>query len=66
MVRIDHGNGMETVYAHMSGFNVAYGAYVAPGQTVGFCGSTGRSSGPHLHFEVRIGGVKVDPALYLY
>lgn len=60
-VWIDHGNGKETIYAHLSSVAVNQGQYVAAGQTVGFVGSTGYSTGPHLHFECRYNGVKYNP-----
>ena len=63
-VMIDHGNGVVTVYAHMSTIGVSYGQYVTAGQYVGAVGSTGVSTGPHCHFEVRINGVQTDPAAY--
>ena len=63
-VMIDHGNGVVTVYAHMSSIVVSYGQYVTAGQYVGAVGSTGVSTGPHCHFEVRINGVQTDPAAY--
>jgi murein DD-endopeptidase MepM/ murein hydrolase activator NlpD len=59
---IDHGGGMQTLYAHQSGFAVGAGARVTAGQHIGFVGSTGNSTGPHLHFEVYIHGRTVDPA----
>jgi len=65
LVVIDHGNGLATAYAHASSILVGVGKQVAQGQTVSLVGSTGHSSGPHLHFEVRINGVAVDPLLYL-
>jgi murein DD-endopeptidase MepM/ murein hydrolase activator NlpD len=58
---IDHGNGVQTLYGHMSGFEVSLGQAVAQGQIIGYIGSTGYSTGPHCHFEVRVGGVAVDP-----
>ncbi len=64
-VVIDHGDGVTTLYAHQSTINVAYDQLIAAGDLVGFVGSTGLSTGPHLHFEVRIGGVPVDPMGYL-
>ncbi|MBI3385803.1 peptidoglycan DD-metalloendopeptidase family protein [Candidatus Gottesmanbacteria bacterium] len=62
---IDHGNGFSTLYGHMSEIYVRVGDRVARGQIIGKMGSTGRSTGPHLHFEVRINGVPVDPRPYL-
>ncbi len=62
---IDHGGGMVTLYAHQSKFAVSSGQSVNRGQVVGYVGSTGVSTGPHLHFEVRIGGNPVNPAKYL-
>jgi len=64
-VIIDHEGGMSTLSAHLSSFAVVYGEQVSAGQTVGYVGSTGLSTGPHLHFEVRIDGKPVDPAPYL-
>lgn len=62
---IDHGNGMQTVYAHMSKRIAQVGDTVAQGQQIGNVGSTGRSTGNHLHFEVRINGVRKNPMNYL-
>ncbi|MDJ0954505.1 MAG: peptidoglycan DD-metalloendopeptidase family protein [Acidimicrobiia bacterium] len=62
---IDHGGGMTTLYAHQSSFNVGYGDQVSAGEIIGYVGSSGLSTGPHLHFEVRIGGRAVDPLGYL-
>ncbi|SAK96500.1 peptidase M23B [Caballeronia fortuita] len=64
-VEIDHGNGFITRYAHASKINVHVGQQVQPGATIAEVGSTGRSTGPHLHFEVRVAGKPVDPADYL-
>jgi murein DD-endopeptidase MepM/ murein hydrolase activator NlpD len=64
MVLIDHGNAMATLYAHMSAFNVSEGDVVGRGTTIGYNGSTGWSTGPHLHFEVRINGDHTDPMRY--
>lgn len=64
-VVVDHGNGFSTLYAHMSALNVSAGTKVSAGQQVGAIGSTGSSTGPHLHFEARINGSTVDPAPYL-
>jgi murein DD-endopeptidase MepM/ murein hydrolase activator NlpD len=65
MVEVDHGNGLVTRYAHLSGIDVSEGTVVKPGDAVGRVGSTGRSTGPHLHFEVRLNGDPVDPQKYL-
>jgi murein DD-endopeptidase MepM/ murein hydrolase activator NlpD len=64
-VVIDHGGGMATLYAHQSRMAVSAGQQVSAGQVIGYIGSTGDSTGPHLHFEVRINGNPVDPAPYL-
>ncbi|MFG2057054.1 peptidoglycan DD-metalloendopeptidase family protein [Micromonospora sp. NPDC048930] len=55
-VRIDHGNGYTTYYAHLSGFNVSVGQTVGYGKVIGYVGSTGGSTGPHLHYEQRLSG----------
>jgi murein DD-endopeptidase MepM/ murein hydrolase activator NlpD len=65
LVVIDHGNGLATAYGHQSSIAVASGTYVSQGQTIGYVGSTGHSTGPHLHFEVRVNGSPVDPLGYL-
>jgi murein DD-endopeptidase MepM/ murein hydrolase activator NlpD len=64
-VIVDHGNGMQTLYAHMSRIDVEVGQDVSKGEVLGARGSTGRSTGPHLHFEVRQNGVKHNPFNYL-
>ena len=64
-VIIDHGNGYQTLYAHMSTINVNAGAKVTKGQVIGKMGSTGRSTGTHLHFEIRKGGVHLNPLTFL-
>lgn len=60
-----HDNGLATLYAHMSGFAVSQDQYVTRGQVIGYVGSTGFSTGPHLHFEVRLNGVPVNPQAYI-
>ncbi len=64
-VVIDHGHGIETLYGHMSGFAVAAGETVAKGQVIGFVGHSGRTTGSHLHYEVRIRNTPVNPHKYL-
>lgn len=65
MVEIEHGNGLETRYAHMSSIAVTEGAWVEAGAIVGRVGSTGRSTGPHLHYETRVSGDPTDPQRFL-
>jgi murein DD-endopeptidase MepM/ murein hydrolase activator NlpD len=64
-VIVDHGDGMRTVYAHLSEIWVSQGQYVGQGEAVGALGSTGYSTGPHLHFEMHYYGSVVDPLAYL-
>ena len=64
-VVVSHGDGFTTLYAHMTDMNVSAGEEVAGGDLIGWVGSTGWSTGSHLHFEVRLDGVALDPALYL-
>ena len=64
-VSIDHGADLETRYAHMSRLAVASGDRVNKGDIIGYVGSTGRSTGPHLHYEVRVDGVAVNPIPYM-
>ena len=63
-VMINHGGGIYTLYAHMSTLLVSAGQSVSQGQVIGYCGSTGWSKGPHLHYEVRVNGSTVDPLTY--
>jgi murein DD-endopeptidase MepM/ murein hydrolase activator NlpD len=65
MVEIDHGEGLSTRYGHMSAIGVAVGQKVRAGQAIGRVGSTGRSTGPHLHYETRINGEAVNPERFL-
>lgn len=65
IVKIDHGNGIMTWYAHLQEFLVKPGDIVERGDAIGKCGSTGRSTGPHVHYEVHVNGKAVDAAAYL-
>ena len=65
MVEINHGNGLATRYGHLSAIDVKVGQFVRIGETIGKIGSTGRSTGPHLHYETRIDGEAVDPQKFL-
>lgn len=64
-VRINHGNGYKTVYGHMSNFATATGKKVAKGDVIGFVGSSGYSTGPHIHFEIIADGHAIDPSQVL-
>ena len=65
LVVVNHGNGYETFYAHLSGISVVPGQIVYQGNVIGSTGNTGNSSGPHIHFEVRINGAQDDPCWYV-
>lgn len=64
-IMISHGNGISTRYGHLSGFAVAAGQHVQRGEVIGYVGESGRSTGPHLHYEVRINDTPVNPYKYL-
>lgn len=65
LIVVNHGNGYETFYAHLQGFNVVPGQIVFQGNVIGYTGNTGCSTGPHIHFEVRANGNRDDPGWYL-
>jgi murein DD-endopeptidase MepM/ murein hydrolase activator NlpD len=62
---VDHGGGCSTYYAHLSRFNVLPGQHVRRGDVIAYSGATGRTTGPHLHYEVRMNGVAVNPYPFL-
>ena len=64
-IMIDHGHNISTRYGHLASFAVAAGQYIHRGDTIGYVGLSGRSTGPHLHYEVRINGAPVNPMRYL-
>jgi len=66
LVQIDHGNGYETLYAHDQKLLVKEGDVVKKGQVIALSGTSGRSTGPHVHFEVHKNGRVVDPAAYIH
>jgi murein DD-endopeptidase MepM/ murein hydrolase activator NlpD len=65
VIIVDHGRGISSLYAHQSSLAVGTGTRVTRGQVIGYVGSTGFSTGPHLHFEIRVNGTPVDPMGYL-
>ena len=66
LVKVSHGNGVETWYGHTSKMYVSVGQSVSANDVIAAVGSTGNSTGPHLHFEIRINGSHVNPQKYLY
>ncbi|WP_121118816.1 M23 family metallopeptidase [Croceibacterium ferulae] len=64
-IALEHGGDLQTRFGHLSGFAVSAGERVSKGQLIGYVGSTGRSTGPHLHYEVRVAGEPVDPRPYM-
>ncbi|MGH9561090.1 MAG: M23 family metallopeptidase, partial [Terracidiphilus sp.] len=64
-VELNHGHDLLTVYAHLSAFAVIPGQHVTRGQVIGYVGQSGRATGPHLHYEVRVHNVPVNPYKYL-
>jgi murein DD-endopeptidase MepM/ murein hydrolase activator NlpD len=64
-VQIDHGDGFKSIYMHMTHYVVSKGQQVSQGQVIGYCGSTGASTGPHLHFGITKNGNYVNPANYI-
>ncbi len=66
LVKIDHGNGVETYYGHCSKLYVSTGENIVAGQKIAAVGSTGNSTGNHLHFEIRLNGAQVNPQKYVY
>jgi len=66
LIILDHGFGIETYYAHLSEFNVRKNQKVTRGEIIGFVGNTGKSTGPHLHYEVRRNDKPVNPINYYY
>ena len=66
LIILDHGNGIQTYYGHCSKLYVTKGKQVEAGDKIAAVGSTGNSTGPHLHFEIRKDGVYTDPAQYIF
>ena len=65
LVALDHGGGPQTRYGHMSRLNVLQGQSVRKGDVIGYVGSTGMATGPHLHYEIRVNGQAINPAAHL-
>jgi len=64
-IMVEHAKGYVSVYAHLNSFNISAGLRLKKGEIIGYTGSTGRSSGPHLHYEIRLDGTPVNPSGYL-
>ncbi len=64
-IMIHHGSGITTLYGHLEKILIKYGQIISKGDTIGLVGSTGKSTGPHLHYEIRVNGKRVDPMIYL-
>lgn len=65
LIVIDHGNGLETYFGHLSRYNVVSGQRISRGEVIGFAGNSGRATSPHVHYEVRVSGTPVNPYPYL-
>lgn len=65
LIEIDHGNGLKTRYGHLSKIEIQEGDTIQRGQEIGLIGTTGRSTGPHLHFEVRVNDKAINPRRFL-
>jgi murein DD-endopeptidase MepM/ murein hydrolase activator NlpD len=64
-IMVEHANGYVSIYAHLNSFNISAGLRIKKGEIIGYTGNTGRSSGPHLHYEIRLNGTPVNPSGYL-
>jgi murein DD-endopeptidase MepM/ murein hydrolase activator NlpD len=65
LIKIQHANGIETRYGHLNAIRVEVGQRVSLGERIGDIGNSGRSTGPHLHYEIRVGGEPINPMIYL-
>ena len=64
-VKVDHGGGVESLYCHMSNTNATVGQEVKPGDVIGYVGTTGASTGNHLHFQINVHGIPVNPRTFM-